>query len=264
MNYLTRENNYISPARSIPWFIRRYPGVGFYARILWIIFTASRLAKRGRYKDQDWIQSSLNTVRALESVGGRFELRNLSVIKTLNSPCVFISNHMSVLETFALPCMIQPYRDVTFVIKESLIDYPFFKYVMRSRDPIVVGRTNPREDLKIVLNEGENRLSDKVSVIIFPQTTRSTGFNEEKFNSLGVKLARRAKVPVVPIALKTDAWGVGQKIKDGGKIQPSKTVYFTFGDPLEVQGSGKEEHKHVVDFIAANMREFMAKESAGG
>lgn len=264
MNYLTKKNNYFTPARSIPWIVRRYPGVAFYTRIIWIIVTASRLAKNGRYKDSDWIQSSLSTLRALESVGGRFELRNLGVIGTLTSPCVFISNHMSVLETFVLPCLIQPHRNVTFVIKESLIDYPFFKYVMRSRNPIVVGRTNPREDLKTVLKEGEIRLSKGISVIIFPQTTRSSGFDEEKFNSLGVKLARRAKVPVVPIALKTDAWGVGQRIKDGGKIQPSKTVYFTFGDPLQVQGSGKEEHKHIVDFIAGSMQAFIAKENARG
>ncbi len=264
MKYLARANAYISPPRSIPWIVRRYPEVFFYTRIIWIILTASRLAKKGRYTNADWIQSSLSTVRSLESVGGRFELRNLSVIESLTSPCVFIGNHMSVLETFVLPCLIQPYRDVTFVIKESLVEYPFFKYVMRSRNPIVVGCTNPREDLKIVMIEGEKRLANNVSVVIFPQTTRSTGFDEEKFNSLGVKLARRAKVPVVPIALKTDAWGVGRRIKDGGKIQPSKTVYFTFGDPLTVQGSGREEHQRVVDFIAGNMRKFMAKEGVGG
>ena len=264
MKYLTRDNTYISPARSIPWFVRRYPGVAFYARIIWIIFTGSRLARKGLYKNENWVRSSLNCVKALESVGGRFEIQNLDVVHAFDSPCVFISNHMSVLETFVLPCLIQPYRDVTFVIKESLIDYPFFKYVMRSRNPIVVGRSNPREDLKTVLKEGKIRLSNGISVIIFPQTTRSAEFDEEKFNSLGVKLARRAKVPVVPIALKTDAWGVGNKIKDGGKIQPSKTAYFTFGDPLQVQGSGKEEHKRVVDFIAGNMRDFMTKEEARG
>jgi len=37
----------------------------------------------------------------------------------LPSACVFIGNHMSILETFVLPCLIQPHRDVTFVVKES-------------------------------------------------------------------------------------------------------------------------------------------------
>ena len=88
-----------------------------------------------------------------------------------------------------------------------------------------------------------------ISVIIFPQTTRSNKFNAKQFNSLGVKLAKRGKVPVVPIALKTDAWGIGRRFKDFGKIRPAKPVHITFGDPLRVQGSGKEEHKFIVDFI---------------
>ena len=264
MSDLTRENTYLSPERSISWIASRYPGTAFYARIIWIIIKASRLAKRGRYRNEDWVQSSIASLRALESVGGRFEIHNLSVIDTLDSPCVFISNHMSVLETFVLPCLIQPRQNVTFVIKESLIDYPLFKYIMRSRNPIVVSRANPREDLKTVLKEGENRLNAGISVIIFPQTTRSAVFDEEKFNSLGVKLARRAKVPVVPIALKTDAWGVGSRIKDGGKIQPAKPVRITFGDPFPVKGSGKEEHRQVVEFIAGNMKVFIDKEGAAG
>jgi 1-acyl-sn-glycerol-3-phosphate acyltransferase len=218
-----------------------------------IVSKANRLAKKGAYTNDHWIQSCLNTIEALESVGGRFELKNLNVPRKLESPCVFVSNHMSILETFVLPCLIQPYRDVTYVVKESLISMPFFQHVMRSRKPIVVSRANPREDLKTVLEEGQKRLNDKVSVIIFPQTTRSIKFNPQKFNSLGTKLAKRCKVPVIPIALKTDAWGIGRRFKDFGKIRPEKSVYITFGDQLPVEGSGKEEHKIIVDFIAKKL-----------
>jgi len=84
---------------------------------------------------------------------------------------------MSILETFVLPCLIQPHRDVTFVVKESLITYPLFGQVMRSRQPVVVGRDNPREDLKTVLEEGQKRLEANISIIIFPQTTRSVEFD---------------------------------------------------------------------------------------
>jgi 1-acyl-sn-glycerol-3-phosphate acyltransferase len=145
------------------------------------------------------------------------------------------------------------------VIKESLIAYPFFKHVMQSRNPIVVGRANPREDLKTVLVEGQKLLNADVSVIIFPQTTRSVHFDHQKFNSLGVKLAKRGKVPVVPVALKTDAWGIGRRFKDLGKIRPDRTVRITFGDPMPVQGSGKEEHKFIVDFIVKNMKTWAEK-----
>ena len=130
---------------------------------------------------------------------------------------------------------------------------------MRNRNPIVVGRANPREDLRIVLAEGQNRLNGNISIVIFPQTTRSINFDPKKFNSLGVKLAKRAKVPVVPVALKTDAWGTGRKFKDFGKIQPAKSVHITFGDPLPVQGSGKEEHKFIVNFIAKKLDSYVEK-----
>ena len=62
-----------------------------------------------------------------------------------------------------------------------------------------------------------------------------------------------SQVPVIPVALKTDAWGIGRNFKDFGKIRPAKSVHITFGDPLRVQGSGKEEYKFIVDFIAKKM-----------
>jgi 1-acyl-sn-glycerol-3-phosphate acyltransferase len=256
LNYLTTHNTYHSPKQPTPWFARSNPTAVFYYKILMIVLRASRLCKKGAYTHDCWVQSSLNTIKALESVGGRFELQNLTIPKNLESSCVFISNHMSILETFVLPCLIQPYRDVTFVVKESLLSFPFFKHVMRSRNPIVVGRTNPRQDLRTVLQEGQNRLNANISVIIFPQTTRSNNFDTKQFNSLGVKLAKRGKVPVVPVALKTDAWGVGHRFKDFGKIRPAKSVHITFGDQMWVQGSGKEEHKFIVDFIANNLESY--------
>lgn len=258
-NYLTTQNTYYSPKQSTHWLARGNPTLVFYVKISMIVLKASRLCKKGTYTNDHWIQSSLNAVKALEAVGGGFEIKNLDVIRKIKSPCVFVSNHMSILETFVLPCLIQPYRDVTFVIKESLLSFPFFKHVMRSRNPITVARNNPREDLKTVLNEGQSRINANISVIIFPQTTRSVNFDPKKFNSLGVKLAKRCKVPIIPVVLKTDAWGTGSKFKDFGKVRPNKTVHITFSDPLIVKGSGKEEHKFIVDIITKRLGSYVEK-----
>jgi 1-acyl-sn-glycerol-3-phosphate acyltransferase len=250
---LTSESAYQTTGPLVSWRGRCFPTAVFYSKILGIVYRASKLAKKGRYDDQCWIESSLSSIRALESVGGRFNVQGLDVIRRLRSACVFIGNHMSILETFALPCLIQPIRDVTFVVKESLISYPLFGHVMRNRNPVVVNRENPREDLKTVLEEGRKRLEANISVVIFPQTTRSVEFDPGKFNSLGVKLAKRGNVPVVPFALKTDAWGLGKRIKDFGPVRPEKTVRFRFGEPMTVQGSGKEEHNAIVEFIQGNL-----------
>ncbi len=250
---LTENDTYSTPpGRSGP-IARSFPTFFFYLRIAGIVRRASALARRGLYDDVCWIESSRATVRALEAVGGRFAIQGLDFVRRLDSPAVFIANHMSILETFVLPCLIVPHRPLTFVIKENLVTYPWFGHVMRSRDPIVVGRENAREDLKVVLEEGRQRLKSGVSVVIFPQTTRAIGFDPRQFNSLGVKLAGRCAVPAVPIALKTDAWGLGKRLKDFGSVAPQKTVHIRFGEPISVAGAGKEEHARIVSFIGAQM-----------
>ena len=247
-------SSYSTPLRHVSWSSRRFPNVAFYLRLLGVVIAASKLAKRGAYFDEDWVKSSRAIIDLLEMVGVSVEMENVSAISGLDSPCVFVGNHMSVLETFVLPCIIQPHMKFTFVVKESLIGYPVFKHVMRSRDPIVVGRVNPREDFKKVLEGGLKRLKQGISVLIFPQTTRATELDPKTFNSIGVKLAKKAGVPVIPFALKTDAWGIGRWIKDFGKIDPSKRVRFWFGDPMTISGRGKDEHEAVLQFIIEKLK----------
>jgi len=229
------------------------PGLAFYSRVFPIIYRAGAKAKRGRYDDAEWNASSLAILRALEAAGVRFDISGLEHVAALEGPCVFIGNHMSTLETFLLPAILLPFKRITFVVKQSLMDYPVFGHVMRSRDPIAVGRTNPREDLMAVLEGGRERLGRGVSLIIFPQTTRVPQFDPKEFNTIGVKLAKRADVPVVPLALKSDAWGNGRLVKDFGRIDPSKTVHFAFDTPLRIRDRGNEEHDAIVRFITAKL-----------
>ncbi len=112
------------------------------------------------------------------------------------------------------------------MVKESLVRHPLFGDVMRSRDPIVVGRTDPRKDLEAVMNGGMELLSKGISIVIFPQSTRSVEFRPEEFNSLGVKLAKKAGVKVVPVALKTDFWGNGKVIRELGPLDSRKTYLY--------------------------------------
>ena len=256
MEYLTNNNKYTSPKTKTAWLKGSFPSFFFYKKLFSIIIKASKLAKKDAYNSEEWINSSLNTIRGMESVGAVFEINNLSAFKNLDQPAVFIGNHMSTLETFVLPCLIQPYRNVTFVVKDNLVEIPVFKHIMLSRDPIVVGRTNPREDFQKVLNGGKERLKNNISIIIFPQTTRYTDLNLNSFNTIGVKLAKRGGVPVIPFALKTDAWGIGKLNKDFGKIDISKKVHICFDDPLYIKGNGKEEHEYIIRFIRQKLLEW--------
>lgn len=232
------------------------PSLFFYVQLIGIVCRSSRVAKKGEYGDNNWIDSSLAVLRCLEQVGVKVEISGIENIESLSGPAVFIGNHMSMMETMVLPVIIQPVRPVTFVVKESLLSYPVFKHIMRSRNPVAVTRTNPRQDLKVVMTEGVERLRAGISVIVFPQTTRSHLFDPEQMSSIGVKLAKKAGVPIVPVALKTDCWQNGSWLKDFGKIDTTKAACFSFGVPTMVAGKGEEEQTAVNAFIVDSLRKW--------
>jgi 1-acyl-sn-glycerol-3-phosphate acyltransferase len=246
---------YGTEPRTIHFFSRAFPTVSFYMDFLTVVLKAAWKAKRGVYGDDDWCESSINILHSLESVGVEITITGIDSLRQLTSPCVIIGNHMSVLETVVLPIIIHPIRPMVFIVKQSLLTYPVFKHVMRARNPISVGRTNPRQDYKIILDEGKDRLQKGISVVVFPQRTRSTSFDPAQFNSIGVKLAKNAGVPVVPLALLTDAWENGKYLKEFGSIHPSRKVHFCFGEPIQISGSGNAQHKAAVDFICGKLGE---------
>lgn len=233
-----------------------FPSTRFFLKLARVVLRSSNLAKKGKYDSVEWVKSSLDILRDLEQSGIKFQIDGMNNLLKFDGPAVFISNHMSTLETLILPSIIHPVKYVTFVVKQELIDYPFFGWVLRARDPIVVGRSNPREDLAHVINEGSKLLKEGTSLIIFPQRTRSNVFDPESFNSLGVKLAKKAGAYVVPVALTTDAWGNGKIVKDIGKIDPDKPVHFEFGEPFKVESNGTAEHERVIDFIKKKLVEW--------
>lgn len=247
-------DNYRTPPVRVRWWRRTAPTIDFYQQFVRNVWRSSAMAQRGEYDGPRWSQTSHEVLTALESVGADVEVTGLNHLRRLKTPCVFVGNHMSMLETIVLPAIIQPICDVTFVVKQSLVDYPVFKHILRSRHPVAVTRENARDDFKTVMTEGQARLRDGISVVVFPQTTRSDSFDSKQFNTIGVKLAAKAGVPVIPIALRTDAWGNGKWLKDLGPIDASKEVKFAFGPPITIEGRGGQEHQKVVEFIQKHLQ----------
>ena len=229
----------------------------FKLKFLQILFYNRRLASKGNYDTERWALSSYEIQQYCEDSGAKFHITGIdNVDKVKDEPVVFISNHMGTLETMVFPSLVAPVKEVTFVVKESLITNPLFGPIMRVRNPITVGRTDSRQDLMKVITEGKQKLAEGTSVIIFPQGTRSVEFKPENFNSLGVKLAQKAGVRIVPMAIKTDFWGNGKLIKDLGVANRKEPVYIKFGEPMEVKGAGKEEHQFCVDFVEKHLEEW--------
>jgi 1-acyl-sn-glycerol-3-phosphate acyltransferase len=250
-----RTDSYHTPDRRLGRLARNFPSLVFYPKIVDVVVRSSRLAQQGRYDRNAWARSSEAVADYLEASGCRLHVEGLGNLAPLDRPAVFIGNHMSTLETFVLPALLIPRcENLTFVVKRSLVEYPFFKHVMLSRNPVVVDRVNPRDDLKAVMEQGAERLAAGYSIVIFPQHTRSVDFDPGQFNSIGIKLAARTGAPVVPVALQTWAWSPGKHLKDYGPIIPSRPIHFAFGAPLTVTGKGNDEHQHVVSFIQEHLQ----------
>jgi 1-acyl-sn-glycerol-3-phosphate acyltransferase len=228
----------------------------FYIRLIKSIYSYnSKYAKKGLYTTEEWVEESNEVLRICESSGGKVEISGIDNIREVkDEPVVFVSNHMGLLETLILPSIVEPIKRVTFVVKSSLVEMPLIGNIVGSTNPIIVGRQNPRDDLMKVISEGIENLNKNISILLFPESTRYTDFDRRRFNSLGVKLAVRAKVKIIPFALKTDFIQQGKYVKDLGKLRREKTVYIKFGKAMKIEGNGKKEHNEIIEFISENLR----------
>jgi 1-acyl-sn-glycerol-3-phosphate acyltransferase len=225
-----------------------------YCHFIATILRSRALALKGRYDDEAWASSSREIISFLERCQARFRIEGMDRVRGAEGPLVFASNHMSTLETLALPGLIVPMKPVTYVVKEKLMHGFFWGPIMRSRNPIPVSRSDPRADLDIVMREGCARLAAGISVIVFPQGTRTEVFDRSRFNSLGAKLAAKAGVQLLPIAVKTDYWGSSGILRGFGPIRRDRPIHIEFGDPVPVVGRGKAEHEQCLDFIESRLR----------
>ncbi len=244
----------------IPKNIPLFPSLKFFIKLARIVIHGSNLGKLGLYNNERWAESAFDIMHALEGVGVKMHFSGMQYIREYLEPTIFISNHMGTLETMVPVAIIEPVKPVLYVVKQELVEYPVFKHLISAREPIVVGRKNPREDLVHVLTEGADRLQSGKSIILFPQKTRSAQFDTDGFNTLGVKLAKKNNVTVTPMAVLTDAWGNGKIVKEFGKIDPTKEVKIAFGKPFKVEGNGAEENEHIINFIKSKLTEWGRKD----
>lgn len=226
----------------------------FTIKYMQLVLINRRLALKDKYDRKAWSLSSYQVFQLIENCGGHFHIEGLDHIRNCHKPVVFVCNHMSAMESMILPALIAPHMPVTFVVKESLTRHRFFGPVMKARNPITVDRTNSREDLLQVINQGKDFIDKGNSIIIFPQGRRCNLFNPKEFNSLGVKLAKTAGVKLIPIALKTDFWGNGKIIKDLGPIRRDREIFISIGEALEIKGNGKDQHTAIVKFIERQLK----------
>jgi 1-acyl-sn-glycerol-3-phosphate acyltransferase len=93
----------------------------YYIQLLNIILIESITARKGNYDRKTWARGSLGVLKIVESAGGRLHVSGLKGVAEHQEPLVYVANHMSLLDTLVLPCILLAFNRVTFVVKKGLL-----------------------------------------------------------------------------------------------------------------------------------------------
>ncbi|MFW5490589.1 MAG: lysophospholipid acyltransferase family protein [Desulfovibrio sp.] len=119
-----------------------------------------------------------------------------------NQTYVFIGNHQSNLDIPFLSYFLNDYG-VRFISKESVFKIPFFGPASKRVGHVAIDRSNRRKAMRSI-EEAVEKIRSGTSLIIFPEGTRATEYDElQKFKSGAMILALKTGVPVVPFVMRS-------------------------------------------------------------
>jgi 1-acyl-sn-glycerol-3-phosphate acyltransferase len=110
---------------------------------------------------------------------------------------VIVANHQSLADVFVLSGLKHHFR---WVAKDSLMRVPFFGWIMRLNGDVAIKRGDIKS-IKEMMSECKTWLSNNVSLLMFPEGTRSEDGNIREFRDGPFRLAVDCNVPVVPVII---------------------------------------------------------------
>src|SRR5262249_29138889 len=118
---------------------------------------------------------------------------------------IFMANHQSHID---IPILIQslPAFQLRWIAKRELLWVPFFGWAMWAAKHITVDRSD-RMDALGSLKKAKERMKSGISLVIFPEGTRSSNGHLLPFKRGGLFLGARPKPPAVP-AQTTGSWAI--------------------------------------------------------
>lgn len=114
-----------------------------------------------------------------------------------HSGYVVVANHESQADPFLLSWL--PF-DMRWVAKEELFRSPIIGWAMRCSGDIPV-RRGEGDSVRAMMDECMRALASGISIMMFPEGTRSNDGELLRFKDGAFALAIRARVPVLPIAI---------------------------------------------------------------
>jgi len=174
-------------------------------------------------------------------------------LENLNSggPFIFVSNHISQFDIVALQFTI-PLK-AGFVFKRELAKIPLFGWQLMTGPHIIIDRSNAEKALKSIHKARQKMKMKSVSMILFPEGTRSKDGELQQFKRGAFHLASQVDYPIVPVTISDS-----DKLLPKGSLRINKgTINVYFSKPVqttrvESRNDELELMTKVRDIIASN------------
>lgn len=173
--------------------------------------------------------------------GAKFKTYGLENIPS-DKTVLYVSNHRSMLD---IPTIVRFSKvPLNFVAKDSLKKMPVFGWWIIANNALLLDRSSPREGLKTIL-KGIERIKAGETFVIYPEGTRSKTDDFLPFKQGSLKLASKANVPVIPVAIR----GTADVFENNGFNLKAKTIYFSVGEPIDLNTLSDEDKKHSAIYV---------------
>jgi 1-acyl-sn-glycerol-3-phosphate acyltransferase len=116
-----------------------------------------------------------------------------------NKRYVFVANHQSALDIPVVYVMVN--HGVSFIAKKELFYIPIFGWGMAAVGHIWIDRSNARKARDSIIRAVKHLQKSRVSLVLFPEGTRSSDGTIGDFKSGSFTLALQAGVQAVPVVL---------------------------------------------------------------
>lgn len=146
-----------------------------------------------------------------------------------SQPYFFAANHQSWVDVPALFVALPV--PLLFLAKRELARIPFLGSYMEAMGMVYVDRAARKESTRTV-DQTAQRLREGLSILSFPEGTRSPDGRIRPFKTASFAAALDAGVPVVPVALEGPARILP---RDGFRARPG-TIRVAIGEPIPTAG----------------------------
>jgi 1-acyl-sn-glycerol-3-phosphate acyltransferase len=151
--------------------------------------------------------------------------------------CVFVSNHQAMFDGFLLISYLN--KPTGYIAKKQIKSYPLIGWWLSELHTVYIDRDNVREGMKAI-NEGVENVKKGYSMLIFPEGTRSLKSEMGEFKKGSMKLALKAKVPIVPITLD----GTYKVLEVGNQVR-GHSLKITIHKPIHLEDLSEEDKKNL-------------------